>query len=201
MSTSANLYDANTARRRLCLGIALGKREAGLALASREHLFLDRVLTLRKIPSVDGRERRFAQVVDKLIDDFDVQRVSLVLPHGRHAKEPQVQAQISCLERVREERGLSLNTYEMEEVKRSLIPTDKNMSLRELAEVLAEQFTELKSKAPSTTPVPGAEHLPELANRPRRTRTARERYWARMFLALGAAIYDLNRQIVHELHV
>lgn len=172
----------------LCLGLTLGPREVGIALLSSEHLVVFRVVNLRKIASHEGRERRFCQVLDDLLDTFPVTRIAW----SRLDERPQktltlVENQELAIGQAARTRQLASDHVDRDKALDHLLPDSDPKTLYTLAEMLASRFPELREKAPSSEPVPGADHVPELALVGRRLRTSRERYWSRMFLALGIA--------------
>ena len=52
----------------MALGVALGGREVGLAIATREHLVYDGILNLQKIKTEELRERQFAVGIARRLD-------------------------------------------------------------------------------------------------------------------------------------
>ena len=184
----------------MALGVALGGREVGLAIATREHLVYDGILNLQKIKTEELRERQFAVGIARRLDGYPVTRLAVVvLQTPGTAKVPLVEIERCRLAGIARERNLTLTTYRSSEVKAKLLPNHSRPSTRALGNELGTRFLSLAGKAPSAEPVPGADLVPELALMRRTVVTAHERYWSRMFLALGAALVDLDAELLSRL--
>lgn len=183
----------------LCLGLTLSAREVGLAVVSREHLVRDGVMNLKKLPSDAGKERRFQQVMVGLLDEFRPGHLSIIRPPLPSQARPLIRTERLFLQTEAARRGIVFRELDPEEVKRTLVPRQARATLRELAAELARRFPELRPRSPLETQPPGALHLPELADRTRRVRTDKERYWSRMFLALGGAVHTLEEDLKQRL--
>jgi hypothetical protein len=170
----------------VCLGLALTTRDLGLAVTSPNQLFATRVINLRKLVSDEARERRFAQVLDQALATYPVTRLAVVLPERPSPPPPRVATQHTRLVEVSRERALPLTTKTAQDVKTAFTDQDApHASHRTLTAALVARFPELAAKAPHLAP-------PAPGFRPRRLRTNKERYWSRMFLALGGALHALE---------
>lgn len=182
------------ADRPIVLGLYPGGREVGLAIATRDHLVRAYVLNLRKIPSPEGRERRFQQVLAKCLDAYGIARLAIV-NRRRPSRTRAICRQMATMNTLARSRTIPVAYYAACAAKRAVLgPEVARASNAAVAEALATRFPELKPKAPSSEAVPGADRIPELARIGRRFVTPRARYWSRMFLALTAAVHDLDVQ-------
>lgn len=177
MSASA----AATTRRDACLGIHLGHREVGLAVATRERLVTAFVLNIRKIPSMDGRERRLRQVVGGLVDETGATRVAIVMPPARRGDNATFAAVIDD-EALR--RALPVDRLLADSLRASITLSGARPSNRAVACALVKRFPELRRCAPRVEPFVEGGRPP--------SRSAHERYHGRMFLALAAALVSLD---------
>lgn len=170
-----------------CLGILLGAREVGVAVATREHLLHDGVVNLRKLTSREGREARFRQAMAARLDRFPVTRVAVTRPLGVLHDPGLVDAERAWLADECRRRGLALHAYDTRAVRADPASAGRLRTHRVLAEQLAARFPELAGKCPTyrTTPASGV--------------PARARYWFRMFLALATALCDLDRALLNRL--
>lgn len=181
------------ARPALALGICLGARHAGLALATRERLVRASVANLGK-RAVADRDERFAEAVSQLLDAYGVTRIALVSPRMVGPAPVAIARQAALLDALAGPRTVPVARYDADQL-RVALGGGTRPSTRNLAEALAHRFPELASRAPSAEPIPGADKVPGLATLRRRRRTPRARYWSRMFLALAGALHDLDEEL------
>lgn len=176
-----------------CLGIKLSGGEVGLALATVTRVIHHAVLNLRKKRSREGKEARFRQVIELLLARHVPGRIVIVASFGVSGQSELLTAFAVWLSDFAQVRRLRLSTVTPDAVRRAVVGGTRP-STRELARMLCERFEAVRHRSPDREPVPGADRVPELVSRGRRLRTSRERYWASMFLALGAAVCDLERE-------
>ncbi len=177
------------------LGIAIGGREVGLAVVTREHLLAFEVKDLHKLASREGKESRFRNAILAVLDRFQVSRVALVAPPPMDAHRALVRAEEAWLAAEAAGRSLPLATHAAADVRARCVPPGR-ASNRALGEALAGEYPELWRSAASAEAVPGRDRVATLR---RRIRTPRERYWARAFLALGAARRDLDLALLRRI--
>lgn len=193
MTISINLLDAYRASRPArALGVALGTRAAGLAVTTAEHVVHHQVLNLGKLTTQTGKEARFRQVLQDLLERHEPSMLALVSPAGQSVKRGLLCSLDLWLREEAGQRALPLHETTSDEVRRALVPPGEQPSGRRLAEALCKRFEGVRVLAPSRESVPGAEYVPELALRGRRTRSSRELYWRPMFQALGSAVLALQ---------
>lgn len=168
-------------RRDTCLGIHLGHREVGLAVVTRERLIDAHVLTIRKIPSMDGRERRLRQVIVTLIAETGVTTIAIVEPPRRRGDNGSL---VAVVHDEAKRRALPVEEVAAECLRTTYTATGARPSNRAVGLCLVGRFPELRRCVDPAAPVvPGARV---------RTRSDRERYFGRMFLALAAALVALD---------
>lgn len=190
MSLTTNLLPF---RAPVVLGLALGARRIGLCVLDREDLLSVRVLNVGQLHSREGKEARFRQVATELFDDLHVTDTALV-GIERHDAEPAFLTTLRAwFEDEARHRLVAISHLSAEEVRRDVVKGRVRPNNRNLAETLCQTFPELHAQAPSAVTGPGGAHLPELAATPSSLPTNRERYWQRMFLALGAAVLTRDR--------
>lgn len=171
-------------RFRACaLGIALGAREVGVAVVTGERLLTASVLNVRKIRSPDMRQRRFEQAVSLLLDAYAVTRLAFVADQEGGAD------QAAWLEREARRREVPATRLLPARVRAALCGPGARPSNGALARQIVGRFPLLWNRSPDSEAVPGASLAEGLR---RRTRSHRARYHARMFLAAGAAMLDLD---------
>lgn len=193
MTISINLLDAYRASRPArALGVALGARAVGLAVTTAEHVVHHQVLNLGKLTTQTGKEARFRQVLQALLDRHEPSMLALVSPATQTVERGFLCSLDAWLREEAGRRTLLLRETTSDAVRRALVPPGEQPSGRRLAEALCAQFEGVRVLAPSREKVPGAEYVPELALRGRRTRSSRELYWRPMFLALGSAVLVLQ---------
>lgn len=173
------------------LGVAPGTREVGLAVAMPGHLLDIQVKDFHRVVSREQKAARFQRAVERWIERDGVTGIALVAP-AASARSAAVLDQLALLRAEAAARRIPLVEVGRHALRADLAP-GRFPSNRRLAEALAHEFPELRRVAPSSEPVPGADRVPELALRGHRTRTNRQRYWARAFLALAAARQELRR--------
>mgnify|MGYP000132329275 CR=1 FL=1 len=160
-----------------CLGLCLGAREVGQAAATVNELLSESVLNIRKIASDTGKERRFRQTVERAITQLGVERIAVVRPVGEVARHVVVKAQELVLDEVADRTGVIVTYRDADDVRKAHL-TDHSLrpSNQRLARELVKRYPELEARLSEGT----------------RARTGKERYWSRMFLALGAALIELR---------
>jgi hypothetical protein len=179
----------------VALGVCPGGRAVGLAIASREHLVRVYVLNLAKIPSDEGREQRFRTVLLRLLDAYGIARVAVVLRTAR--SDPRVHQELAVLRALAFEHDLPLGTTTGGEVRRAFGPTETGRHAnRAVASALVTRYPALRRAIRSDR----EDLARSLTLGLRRTSfpSPFERYWSRMFLALGAAVLDLEGAIQDE---
>lgn len=174
------------------LGVLLSSREVGLAVIAGNRLLEFGVTNLRKLRSREAREQRVRRAIERLIDDYAVARIARAIPDRPLDPTGLVAAEAAWLEDACARRGLPLHAYPAADIRRALVPAHHRATNRTVADAIADRFDALRQYTPSGRPAPGAELVPELATRRSAVPTNRERYWTRVFLAAGAAAYDLD---------
>lgn len=178
----------------LCLGVCLGNREIGVALATREYLVRAHVVTLRK-QKPDERKGRAMAALQKLIADYGPNRIAVVaIPTATttplvteiHAwlptlPTPAVYARIQRM----------VTLYDADAVRRASVPDDLRPTNRQLAFALGERFPALSRHLPSVAVAADGEPLAGRVPQ----RTNRERYVVRLFLAVAGAMHDLDEDL------
>ena len=172
-----------------CLGVTLSAREVGYALMAGDNLYAHGVLSLRKIPSHEGRERRFRQAIGKLLDHGEPSHVVLV---RFRVPGPEAEALLAiehdALTREATARGATLVELSADQVRERLLPQGQRRSTRALADFLTKRFPCLWRGTLAATPLPyDARWAPAT-----RLRTSREAYWRGMYLAAGACLLTLG---------
>jgi len=187
MTQAPNLLEPRRVRKLgACLGLCLGPREVGRAVVSLHQLEDHGVLNIRKIPSAEGKERRFRQVVERAIRLNEVTRLLVVVPSETAARHPTVVAQRLVLQDLGEAYRLQLEEVEPARIREEYLDDDSlRPSNRRLAAELIRQFPELVRLRAGRS----VEQSPQI-------RTGKERYWSRLFLALGGALLVLRRELV-----
>lgn len=188
---SPNLLDPRSVPETV-LGVLLSSREIGLAVVSGDRLLEFGVTNLRKLRSREAREQRARRAIERLIDDYGVSRVARVIPDRSLDPTGLVASELAWLEAEATRRSLPLRAYQAADVRRAIVAPDARATNRSVAEAIGRRFEALSRYTPSAHPAAGSALVPELATRRSCVPTNRERYWARVFLAAGAAAYDLD---------
>lgn len=184
MTIHINLLPRKPIETDIVLGLCPHQRETGIALLAGERLVKDEVLNLRKIPSGDGRERRFYQVLTGLLDAHNLTAMAVVVPEAEDKMHPFVRCALMSLEEAARERAIPLRRYTAGVIQRAFVDGSDRPSVRAVATCLACRFPELAIKAPPSDRGP--------------YRTSRERYYRGMFLALGAAVLAEDEDLQHR---
>jgi hypothetical protein len=179
---------ANAALPPVALGIVLGGRGVGLAVATRGSVLGFRVVDLHKNHGPEAKEARFRNAVAGWIDGHGVTRIAVVGPLRGEVHLPVVRDEAAWLVAEAQARGIALAFHDSGAL-RERYARGGRPSNRAMGERLAAEFPELRGSAASSEPVPGADRVPGLR---RRIRSEREKYYARAFLALAAAMADLD---------
>ena len=178
-------------REPVCLGILPSPREVGIAIASRERLYWNMVLNLKKIPSPLGKEVRFAQVIGSLIEDYPVSKIAIAhLPRGKLSN-PVLKTQFQRIEEEVRRHNLKLSVYSSQNIREKFSQSKHKTSNKVVAQMLSDRYPELWHKVPGALPRTAADGK----RLEKSTNSLRERYWMRMFLALGAAVVYLDEEI------
>lgn len=186
---------SSSTRSSLCLGLCLGAREVGVAVVSREHLVLAKVVHLGEtsIP----RLQRFIQVLHELLERYRPRRVAVVNRQRPGSSACAITEQSNTLHDA--VHPLIATAYTADEIRASHLPTGRQ-STRALAELLGTRFPELALHAPSTRAARRDQGVvPEHAKR--HVVSSHERYWSRAFLAVAGALHDLEVDLLDRLQL
>lgn len=185
MKLNINLLPRKAIATDVILGICPHQRETGITLLAGETIVKDMVLNLRKISSGDGRERRFRQVLDGLLDSYTLTAIAVLVPPVENKMQPFVRSALISLEEAARDHAVPLRRYTAGVLHRAFVNCSDRPSTRAVATCLARRFPELTAKAPQSDRGP--------------YRTAQERYYRGIFLALGAALLALEEELQHQL--
>lgn len=184
----------------VALGLVPGARLVGLAVLSQEELLAARILSLYKLDTGEGKETRFRQVVSRLLSDCGVSHVVLVRLERHPSKARLVENLLLWLQEEARARSLPLSSLKACEVREALVPAGSGRATnRRLADHLATCFPELRPAVPGHAPCAQALPLPTSAFKERYLFTPQERYWKRMFLAVGGALVIRDRLLLEAL--
>jgi hypothetical protein len=164
--------------------VVIGAREVGVAVVTRERLLHGRVLNVRKIRSAAARERRFAQVLDDVLEHGAPGHLVVVVPKDLDQTR---EAQLASLARIAAHRGLARVDLRAPDVRRGFAPV---ATTRALSQALCERYPTLAPRVPVSTALLSGRAAP---------RSERERYWTPLFLAVGAAALVLDRAAVEAI--
>lgn len=179
----------------LCLGLCLGARELGIAVVSREHLVLAKVVHLGDASI--HRLQRFIQVLQELLERYCPRRVAVVTRQRPGPSAHAITEQWTTLCNI--SRPLVATTYTADQIRASHLPTGRQ-STRALADLLGTCFPELAPHAPSTRAARRDQGVvPEHAKR--HVVSSHERYWSRAFLAVAGALHDLEVELLDRLQL
>lgn len=172
-----------TPRTDTCLAVAVGGSEVGLALLTRERLLDDDVLNVRKLPTPEGREHKFRHRVEAILDEG---RVTVLLAVTQRRSNPTMGRQLTTLDHLARARGLPL-----------LWRAAADLRAVAQARERAKHSTNLVVARQACTA------FPELAcrldpNAGDRERNGRDRYHARVFLAVLAGTLALEERALAD---
>lgn len=174
------------------LGVLLSAREIGLAIVRENRLLEFGVTNLRKLQSRETKEQRARRAIEQLLDEYTVTRIARAVPDRDLDPSGVVTAEFAWLEAEALRRNLQLHAYQASDIRRALVGSGRRATNRTVSEAIALRYQALSKYAPSAQPAAGSNLVPELAARRSTMPNNRERYWTRVFLAAGAAAYDLD---------
>jgi hypothetical protein len=168
------------------LGVSLGSRAVGFAVIRASTLLDYRVVNLRNIPGITLKEEAFHNALNRLLKTYNPGSLALCMKRGGVLL-PMVALELHALEDLAKRRRLARKVYGTDVVRAQLMLDLAHPTNRDLARHLTARFgiEDEHISAAFTDPAP-------------RVPTDRERYWARMVLALGVA--ELLRQEDAERH-
>lgn len=180
-------------RPNVALGVCVGTRAMGIAIATREHLVRAHTVTLHRLPPA-SRAEYVIGVLWRLAQDYGASRLALV-----DVAAPRTDRFVRQLWRwpVRVVRlgAVVATRYTAEEVRASHVEAGLRPTNRALGASLAERFPEIAVRLRLGDPKTA---LPSWWTRAP-VRTDRERYVLRMLLALGGALHDLDQEVIARL--
>jgi len=181
----------------LCLGLCISAREVGIAVASREHLVLARVVHLGE--SGVERLQRLLHIVRELLKRYCPRRLAVVTLQRPGLAEPTVREQWATLrETARAHQVLPVH-YTADQIRSSNLAAGRQ-STRALADLLGARFPELAPHAPATRAARHDQGVVPLHAK-RHVVSSHERYWSRAFLALAGALHDLEVDLCERLQL
>lgn len=171
-------------RASLALGVCLGNRTTGLALATRERLLRAEVATVQG-NDVEERADALTARIEGIVTAYTPSQIALVNMHAPAALGPLLAALRARLEALRATAEFSLTEYDALAVRRAYLPEEGvRPTNRSLVRAIAWRFPELADPTrsrPSSVPCV-VRVFP----------TSRERRASRLFLAVGGALHDLD---------
>lgn len=180
---------------RVALGICLGNRRTGVAVVTRDRLLRAYVIGLRRVP----RRRRVAHlaaILRQLVARYDPCRIAFaqcaeVATTKLHTR------LVVRLSRHPAADGLTLTTFAATDVRVALLGAGARPTNRALAVAIAARFPELETHAPEPLPFDEPTNGPWVARRA--YPTPKDRYYARLFLAVAGALHDLEEELTSRL--
>lgn len=179
-------------RPQLVLGVCLGHRDIGVALTTREHLVRTQVVGLRR-HAPTSRASRAVTAIGNLLTAYEPSRIALVLIDAMTGSELVAQLD-GWLRDHAALRGMTVAAYRADVVRTALVPEGTRPTNRDLAHTLAERHPELQPLAPKPRPETIASENGSWTPRAPLP-TPRERYFTRLFLAVGGALHDLDEEL------
>jgi hypothetical protein len=175
------------------LGLALGLREVGYAVAGPEQLGAFGILNIGKLTTPESKESRFRSLILNYLDVPQVRRIALVEPFPGIAGEGLIVSLLAWLNQVGVERTVAIDVFPYAALMRAHGTDAQPATIRTLGTNLARRFRELRPFTPEAElPVRGHQVPDFLAQKLPRFASPRERYWSRGFLALAAALHASN---------
>lgn len=188
----SSLRAPETPRRDLALAVCLGNRTVGLALVTRERLLRAHAVTLHRVPG-PKRAAYLTAVLSGLVDAYQPGRIVVVEPPSL-SRCPLAGCVRGWTERLVGAQERIATSYAAVLVRASQVGDRCRATNRNLASVLTDRFPELRTLlGPSAN-----ERTPRWSHRAP-VRTPRERYCARVVLAIAGALHDLDADLKRRL--